>query len=223
MWRSSLRLSLTESEKPFTFHDVAVPYRWHCVSGDVQLHLPAAYGRGVWQGLCARAVLRRVWGDALSMYFGMWFGKRKMAPHVSPHKTSGGRHRRAHRQRACAGAARRCRQKLLGYAPNYLMLIRSSARSPMYSVSLGDLHVAHQARGGIKDYSHLFLTHGGMSTCFDSTMFIAPVVLLCGREAYYDKGVLLLYRVRPAHGRQTLEVARAGVSSVAALTATRAR
>ena len=29
-------------------------------------------------------------GDALSMYFGMWFGKRKMAPHVSPHKTWAG-------------------------------------------------------------------------------------------------------------------------------------
>nr|MCR5825241.1 phosphatidate cytidylyltransferase [Oscillospiraceae bacterium] len=29
---------------------------------------------------------------------------------------------------------------------------------------------------GVKDYSHLFLTHGGMLDRFDSTLFIAPVV-----------------------------------------------
>lgn len=28
----------------------------------------------------------------------------------------------------------------------------------------------------MKDYSHLFLTHGGMLDRFDSTLFIAPVV-----------------------------------------------
>ena len=35
---------------------------------------------------------------------------------------------------------------------------------------------------GIKDYSHLFLTHGGMLDRFDSTLFIAPVVwaAVCG-------------------------------------------
>ena len=42
---------------------------------------------------------------------------------------------------------------------------------------LGDLSMSLiQREAGIKDYSHLFLTHGGMLDRFDSTMFIAPVV-----------------------------------------------
>ena len=29
---------------------------------------------------------------------------------------------------------------------------------------------------GIKDYSHIFLTHGGVLDRFDSTMFLSPVI-----------------------------------------------
>ena len=91
-------------------------------------------------------------GDALSMYFGMWFGKRKMAPHVSPHKT------------------------WLGYAPDYARLALVGAVANVFG-QLGDLSMSLIKReAGIKDYSHLFLTHGGMLDRFDSTMFIAPVV-----------------------------------------------
>ena len=44
---------------------------------------------------------------------------------------------------------------------------------------LGDLSMSLVKReAGIKDYSHLFLTHGGVLDRFDSTMFIAPVVYL---------------------------------------------
>ena len=42
---------------------------------------------------------------------------------------------------------------------------------------LGDLTTSLIKREvGVKDYSHLFLTHGGMLDRFDSTLFIAPVV-----------------------------------------------
>ena len=42
---------------------------------------------------------------------------------------------------------------------------------------LGDLTTSLIKREvGVKDYSHLFLTHGGMLYRFDSTLFIAPVV-----------------------------------------------
>ena len=94
-------------------------------------------------------------GDALSMYFGMWFGKRKMAPHVSPHKTWAGG---------------------FGYAPDYARLALVGAVANVFG-QLGDLSMSLIKReAGIKDYSHLFLTHGGMLDRFDSTMFIAPVV-----------------------------------------------
>ena len=46
---------------------------------------------------------------------------------------------------------------------------------------LGDLSMSLVKReAGIKDYSHLFLTHGGMLDRFDSTLFIAPVVWAAG-------------------------------------------
>ena len=42
---------------------------------------------------------------------------------------------------------------------------------------LGDLSMSLIKReAGIKDYSHIFLTHGGVLDRFDSTLFIAPVV-----------------------------------------------
>ena len=121
-------------------------------------------------------------GDALSMYFGMWFGKRKMAPHVSPHKTwagaIGGPIGSALAM-ALLGVAGRT---WLGYEPNFLMLILVGVVANIFG-QLGDLSMSLVKReAGIKDYSHLFLTHGGMLDRFDSTLFIAPVVwaAVCG-------------------------------------------
>ena len=70
----------------------------------------------------------------------------------------------------------------LGYAPNYLMLILVGVVANIFG-QLGDLSMSLVKReAGIKDYSHLFLTHGGMLDRFDSTLFIAPVVwaAVCG-------------------------------------------
>ena len=114
-------------------------------------------------------------GDSLSMYFGMWFGKRKMAPHVSPNKTWAG-----FIGGPLGSALGMCLlgfigAKCFGYAPNYLTLIGVGAFGNVLG-QLGDLSMSLIKReAGIKDYSHLFLTHGGMLDRFDSTMFIAPV------------------------------------------------
>jgi len=115
-------------------------------------------------------------GDSLSMGFGMWFGKRKMAPNVSPKKTWAGF------VGGLLGAAiAMCLLGVIGarcvsYAPNYLALITVGASANLFG-QLGDLSMSLIKReAGIKDYSHLFLTHGGMLDRFDSTMFIAPVV-----------------------------------------------
>ena len=115
-------------------------------------------------------------GDSLSMYFGMWFGKRKMAPHVSPNKTWAG---------FIGGPVGSSLGMLLlgwigarwlGYAPNWLYLVCVGVVGNLLG-QLGDLSMSLIKREhGVKDYSHLFLTHGGMLDRFDSTLFIAPVV-----------------------------------------------
>lgn len=115
-------------------------------------------------------------GDSFSMLGGMAFGKRKFAPHVSPNKTWAG---------FIAGP--------VGSALGMVILCLVcrwawSMELPMWYFALvgvvanvfgqlGDLSMSLIKREvGIKDYSHIFLTHGGMLDRFDSSMFIAPVV-----------------------------------------------
>ena len=164
-------------EKPFTFHDVAVaivggivfPAMYSCI---FLLRMDADYGKVY---VLAPFFIAFA-GDSLSMYFGMWFGKRKMAPHVSPNKTWAG-----FVGGPVGSALGMCLlgfigAKCFGYAPNYLALVGVGAFGNVLG-QLGDLSMSLIKReAGIKDYSHLFLTHGGMLDRFDSTMFIAPVV-----------------------------------------------
>ena len=117
-------------------------------------------------------------GDSLSMYGGMLFGKRKMAPHVSPHKTWAG---------AIAGLLGGAlglvlwgvvAHAWLGYEPDYLSLALAGLTANAIG-QLGDLSMSLIKReAGVKDYSHIFLTHGGMLDRFDSTLFIAPWLYL---------------------------------------------
>ena len=117
-------------------------------------------------------------GDSLSMYGGMLFGKRKMAPSVSPHKTWAG---------AIAGLLGGAlglvlwgvvAHAWLGYEPDYLSLALAGLATNAIG-QLGDLSMSLIKREvGVKDYSHIFLTHGGMLDRFDSTLFIAPWLYL---------------------------------------------
>ena len=165
------------TEKPVTFHDVAAamvgcivfPAMYSCI---FLLRMHETFGKVY---VLAPFFIAFA-GDSLSMYFGMWFGKRKMAPHVSPNKTWAGFY-----GGPIGSALGMCLLGLLGakcfgYAPNYLRLIAVGAVGNVLG-QLGDLSMSLIKReAGIKDYSHLFLTHGGMLDRFDSTMFIAPVV-----------------------------------------------
>lgn len=115
-------------------------------------------------------------GDSLAMYFGKWFGKRKMAPHVSPNKTWAG---------FCGNVAGSVLGMMLfgllgsywlSYPAHYLYLAHTGLVGSLLG-QLGDLSTSLIKReAGVKDYSHLFLTHGGVLDRFDSTLFIAPVV-----------------------------------------------
>ncbi|MBO6054044.1 MAG: phosphatidate cytidylyltransferase [Oscillospiraceae bacterium] len=118
-------------------------------------------------------------GDTLSMFAGMLFGKRKLAPHVSPKKTVAGG------IGGLAGGA--VGMVLLGliaghfwqYPANYPLLAAVGAGANIFG-QLGDLSMSVIKREvDIKDYSHLFLDHGGMLDRFDSTLLIAPVIWLC--------------------------------------------
>ncbi len=117
-------------------------------------------------------------GDTLSMYFGMLWGKKKMAPLVSPKKTWAG---------FWGGPVGSALGMLLlgfigarwlGYPANYPLLALVGVVGNLFG-QLGDLSMSLVKReAGVKDYSHLFLTHGGMLDRFDSTLFIAPVIYL---------------------------------------------
>ena len=115
-------------------------------------------------------------GDSFSMLGGMAFGHKKFAPHVSPNKTWAG---------FLAGpVGSALGMVLLGLASKwiwqmelplwYLAVIGIAAN--LFG-QLGDLSMSLIKReAGIKDYSHIFLTHGGVLDRFDSTLFLAPVV-----------------------------------------------
>ena len=168
------------SEKPFTFCDVSVsivggivfPMMYSCI---FLLRMHESFGKVY---VLAPFFIAFA-GDALSMYFGMWFGKRKMAPHVSPNKTWAGGIGGPIGSALAMCLLGLIGAKCFGYAPDYLHLIGVGAVANVFG-QLGDLSMSLIKReNGVKDYSHLFLTHGGMLDRFDSSMFIAPVVYLC--------------------------------------------
>ena len=95
-------------------------------------------------------------GDSASMLGGMAFGGKKLSPYVSPNKTVSGF--------VCGPIIPLWYLAVIGVVANLFG-------------QLGDLTTSLIKREvGVKDYSHLFLTHGGMLDRFDSTLFIAPVV-----------------------------------------------
>lgn len=114
-------------------------------------------------------------GDSLAMYFGKWFGKKKLTP-VSPKKTWAGFYGNILGSVLGMALFGFIGAKWLGYAPNWANMALVGVVGNLLG-QLGDLSTSLIKReAGVKDYSHLFLTHGGMLDRFDSTLFIAPVV-----------------------------------------------
>ena len=114
-------------------------------------------------------------GDSLAMYCGKWFGKKKMTP-VSPKKTWAGFYGNVLGSALGMLLFGLLGNRWLGYEPNWPGLLCLGVAANLCG-QLGDLSTSLIKREvGIKDYSRLFLTHGGMLDRFDSTLFIAPVV-----------------------------------------------
>ena len=114
-------------------------------------------------------------GDTLAMYCGKWFGKKKLTP-VSPKKTWAGFYGSVLGSVLGMALFGFLGVRWMGYAPNWVTLALLGVVGNLAG-QLGDLSTSLIKReAGVKDYSHLFLTHGGMLDRFDSTLFIAPVV-----------------------------------------------
>ena len=168
----AVRTHGTEHAIPFT--DVAV-----CIVA--AFLFPAMYGciallRSIGPAFVLMPFVVAFIGDSFSMLGGMAFGHKKFAPNVSPNKTWAG---------FIAGP--------IGSALGMVLLCLVykwvwSMELPIWYFALvgivanffgqlGDLSTSLIKReAGIKDYSHIFLTHGGVLDRFDSTLFIAPVV-----------------------------------------------
>ena len=168
----AVRTHGTEHAIPFT--DVAV-----CIVA--AFLFPAMYGciallRSIGPAFVLMPFVIAFIGDSFSMLGGMAFGHKKFAPNVSPNKTWAG---------FIAGP--------IGSALGMVLLCLVykwvwSMELPIWYFALvgivanffgqlGDLSTSLIKReAGIKDYSHIFLTHGGVLDRFDSILFIAPVV-----------------------------------------------
>lgn len=114
-------------------------------------------------------------GDSLAMYCGKWFGKKKLTP-VSPNKTWAGFYGGIFGSVLGMLLFGLIGLRWLGYPAAYGKLALAGAAGNLAG-QLGDLATSLIKREhGIKDYSRLFLTHGGMLDRFDSTLFIAPIL-----------------------------------------------
>ena len=140
-------------------------------------------------------VLCFAWGGDTAAYFaGRSFGRRKLAPLVSPHKTVEG---------AAGGIAGSMAAGVLvtfvysvldarfplltiTITPrHYLVVLAFGAVASVLGI-LGDLFAsAVKRQAGIKDYGTIFPGHGGILDRFDSVMFIAPFVSIGVRYFFY--------------------------------------
>ena len=162
------------TEKPIPFADVCI-----CMVGGALF--PLMYGcitllRQVGPVLVLMPFVIAFIGDSASMLAGSRWGKKKLAPAVSPNKTWAG---------FIAGPVGSALgmvllgliERLVWSADFPLLFLALLGAFANLIGQLGDLTTSLIKREkGIKDYSRLFLTHGGMLDRFDSSLFIAPMV-----------------------------------------------
>ena len=140
-------------------------------------------------------ILCFAWGGDTCAYFaGRAFGRHKLAPIVSPHKTVEGAVGGVLGSMA-AGCVLTLVYSLLSktynvlsihvLARHYMVLLGMGAVASVLGI-LGDLFAsAVKRQAGIKDYGTIFPGHGGILDRFDSVMFIAPFVSIAVRYFFY--------------------------------------
>ena len=140
-------------------------------------------------------ILCFAWGGDTAAYFaGRAFGKHKLAPLVSPHKTVEGAIGGIFGS-VLAGVVLTLVYSFLSASHNvitiqvqprhYAILVVMGAIASVLGI-LGDLFASSVKRQvGIKDYGTIFPGHGGILDRFDSVMFIAPFVSIAVRYFFY--------------------------------------
>ena len=140
-------------------------------------------------------ILCSAWGGDTAAYFaGRAFGKHKLAPIVSPHKTVEGAIGGIFGS-VLAGVVLTLVYSFLSASHNvitiqvqprhYATLVVMGAIASVLGI-LGDLFASSVKRQvGIKDYGTIFPGHGGILDRFDSVMFIAPFVSIAVRYFFY--------------------------------------
>ena len=140
-------------------------------------------------------ILCSAWGGDTAAYFaGRAFGKHKLAPIVSPHKTVEGAIGGIFGS-VLAGVVLTLVYSFLSASHNvitiqvqprhYAILVVMGAIASALGI-LGDLFASSVKRQvGIKDYGTIFPGHGGILDRFDSVMFIAPFVSIAVRYFFY--------------------------------------
>lgn len=125
-------------------------------------------------------------GDSAAYFAGSAFGKHKLAPDVSPHKTIEGAVGAVFGSILLAELFSFVYSLVLGDAATvtlrgYLTLIPIAAVGSVLGM-LGDLFTsAIKRQCGIKDYGTIFPGHGGILDRFDSVLFVMPFVALVSR------------------------------------------
>lgn len=140
-------------------------------------------------------ILCFAWGGDTAAYFaGRAFGKHKLAPIVSPHKTVEGAIGGIFGS-VLVGVVLTLVYSFLSASHNvitiqvqprhYAILVVMGVIASVLGI-LGDLFASSVKRQvGIKDYGTIFPGHGGILDRFDSVMFIAPFVSIAVRYFFY--------------------------------------
>ena len=147
------------------------------------LHKSAHFDHYIlFSGLSGLSVLLMVFvvagaSDSFAYFAGMFLGKQKLAPQLSPKKTIEGSAGGFIGTIACMliyGLI----MSLNGYTVNYVIIAIYGYLGSLVG-QLGDLSFSAIKRlHDVKDYSNLIPGHGGILDRFDSMLFIAPLIEL---------------------------------------------
>jgi phosphatidate cytidylyltransferase len=147
--------------------------------GFFSFHIVLTDSTGPHRNLIWMIFISAVVTDVFAYFTGVFFGKHKLCPNLSPKKTVEG----------AAGGIIACGlvSALFGFLFTDGLVIHCLVMGLLGSVfsMLGDLTAsAYKRKMGIKDYGDLIPGHGGIMDRFDSLLFTAPVVF------YYIQFVL---------------------------------